>query len=243
MKIKGIMFDKDGTLIDMREFWYAACYETAIDILRICEVEENKENIDKMLFSCGFDKCKNILPGTPMQSGTNDDVIDSFVRQVLLLGGKCCSDLHDKCIKCFHQNISSKGNVVPTADLKLLFNILKEKGIKLCVATSDEFDITSYCLEKLEVKDMFDMIITADTVKQPKPNPESAYKFCEKFDIKPNEVIMVGDAENDMIFANNAGVHGILYDADCKSEITCAERVIDSLERLPEIVDLYEGQA
>ena len=53
-------------------------------------------------------------------------------------------------------------------------------------------------LTKLGVDKYFDLIVTGDDVENPKPSPEGILKFVNKFKLKPERVLMIGDSVSDV---------------------------------------------
>ena len=237
--IKGVIFDKDDTLIDLCKFWHMPCLKTAEYVLELCGINNGEKNIEKMMTACGFDICGKLIPGSPMQSGTNEDVINSFVNEAKALKGSLPIDIYNKAFDFFHESIFKFGKVKSVENVDMVLHRLKDKGLRLCVVTLDEYALTRYCLEQLNIYEFFDMIICADTVKNPKPAPDSAFMFCEKFGLEPDEILMVGDAQKDMIFAKRAGIHGVLYDPYDRFERSDSEFVINSMEDVLKITEQF----
>lgn len=91
--------------------------------------------------------------------------------------------------------------------IKKLLTSLKDKGFFLGIATSrteEELNELDYLLENI---DLFDVIITSDKVNHPKPNPESINIIIDKFSLKREETIYIGDSESDAIAAKDALVY------------------------------------
>lgn len=61
--------------------------------------------------------------------------------------------------------------------------------------------------ELLENIDLFDVVITSDKVNHPKPNPESINIIIDKFNLKREETIYIGDSESDAITPKNALIY------------------------------------
>ena len=91
--------------------------------------------------------------------------------------------------------------------VKQLLTDLKEKGFFLGIATSRTEEELKELEELLEYIDLIDIIITSDKVNHPKPNPESINTIIEKFSLKREETIYIGDSESDSIAAKNALVY------------------------------------
>lgn len=86
---------------------------------------------------------------------------------------------------------------------------LKDK-YKLAVATGNTLDmIKNKIIPKFRIPDVFTQIVTAhDDIPEgkSKPDPYMLQLILEKQGILPNEIIYVGDADNDVLMAQNAGV-------------------------------------
>ncbi len=65
------------------------------------------------------------------------------------------------------------------------------------------------------------LIITGDEVKEHKPSPEGIEIFLEKFNLKKENVIMVGDSPSDVKAAHAAGVKvaSVLWDSLAKDHV------------------------
>ena len=60
----------------------------------------------------------------------------------------------------------------------------------------------------------FDDFVTADNDFARKPDPESLLYLVNKYNLKVEESVMVGDRELDIAAGHNAGMSGILFDPD-----------------------------
>lgn len=88
-------------------------------------------------------------------------------------------------------------------------------------------------------------IVTCDDVKDTKPNPEGLLKVLKDLGVKPDEAIMVGDLDVDIIAGVKAGVapvgvaHGFGTPADLQA--AGAVRVVDSLNELVAAVEAHNS--
>ena len=88
---------------------------------------------------------------------------------------------------------------------------LKDKGYLLGVVTNKGYPLTIYSLELCHIKEFFDVIISADDVAIPKPDPTGVYDAMKALNIKnKGDVLYVGDNDIDFITADNAGVDALL---------------------------------
>ena len=95
-----------------------------------------------------------------------------------------------------------------------------------------------HCLRRLGIETYFDLILAADCVREPKPAPEMARRFCEACGISPEETAVVGDSGSDMRFAQNSGLTGILLREDPAGPLPEGTGyVISHLHQLPALLD------
>ena len=66
-------------------------------------------------------------------------------------------------------------------------------------------------LEMLEMKDLFDVLVTSNDVARTKPDPECVSIILKRFGVKPDEVLYVGDSDVDRETAARAGTRFAAY--------------------------------
>lgn len=94
-------------------------------------------------------------------------------------------------------------------DLKRLLTGLRSR-FKTAIATN-RTDTMDRVLDQFDLKRLFDLVVTAQDVKHPKPHPESLLKIIDYFKVKPEQVLYVGDSELDRQAAEGAGVPFIAF--------------------------------
>ena len=110
------------------------------------------------------------------------------------------------------------------------------KKIYIGVVTSDYWNMTNHCLTRLGIRQYVDQVYTADRVRK-KPYPDAAIYFADYCQLCLKEIVMVGDSENDMKFAYNAGIHGIYLDRANQGDMPVyAEAAITNLCELTNIL-------
>uniref|UniRef100_A0A7V2ZJ46 phosphoglycolate phosphatase n=1 Tax=Ignavibacterium album TaxID=591197 RepID=A0A7V2ZJ46_9BACT len=90
--------------------------------------------------------------------------------------------------------------------IKELLIDLKKCGVILGIFTGKGRTSSLITLNFLGIRELFDMIVTGDDVKNHKPSPEGIIKFLQTFNLNPDEVLMIGDAPSDIKAAREAGV-------------------------------------
>ena len=116
--------------------------------------------------------------------------------------------------------------------------VLRELKTKKAVVTSAPDLAAKRRLS--DFMDYFDTIVTQESTKNHKPDPEPLLLACEKLGIRPEEAVYIGDRLIDFETAKNAGMDfiGILSGGTSKEEFEKAEviKIIGSLSELLEIV-------
>lgn len=135
------------------------------------------------------------------------------------------------------------------ADVKLMnhtidvLKFLKEKDIKIGLITTSEKVVTEKILKECKIYEFFDVIITKDDIKNPKPNPEPIFKAIEILNSKfgknfINGCVMVGDHPNDILCAKNAKIRsvGIVNSHSYEELKNCGvDYIINDLEELKKL--------
>lgn len=88
-------------------------------------------------------------------------------------------------------------------------NILKQKGIKLCVVTNKPNVAARGMVEHIFGKDLFDYIIGCVDGVPVKPDPTTTLRAIKSVGCKPSETIFFGDSEVDMRTAKNADIEAV----------------------------------
>lgn len=95
--------------------------------------------------------------------------------------------------------------------IKSLLDYLLSSNKKLAIVTNkDAFAVSSIMKLHGIDRSMFDIIITCDDVSSFKPNPEGLLMCIKQLGVNKSDCLYVGDNDNDLLFAQNAGVEGFL---------------------------------
>jgi beta-phosphoglucomutase family hydrolase len=88
---------------------------------------------------------------------------------------------------------------------------LKEKHVKLAVASSSHRRLVQYVLRKLEITELFDSIISAEDVTHGKPDPEIFLMSAKRLNVSPAECLVIEDAKLGVEAAKEAGMKCLGY--------------------------------
>jgi len=87
---------------------------------------------------------------------------------------------------------------------------LKQRHIKIGIATNKARFGTDIILKALDVQNSFHIIMTRDEVEKPKPEPDMILYACKKLNVAPERTLMLGDTDNDILAAQAAGASSCL---------------------------------
>ena len=191
MKIKGIIFDIDGTLISTNELIFAS-------------------------FNYVTNKYLNKI-------FSNDEIIGMFGPTEDYILKKMMGDKYEIARKDYFDYYRNNHDIMTKKvdGMYELIKKIKEKNIFLSIYTGKGRTSTEITLEKLSIKNFFDLIISGDDVEIHKPSPEGITIFLEQFSLLPENVLMVGDAPADIYAARNANVKvaSVLWDSYAEKEV------------------------
>jgi phosphoglycolate phosphatase len=226
-RIRGILFDKDGTLIDFRSQWMPA-YRAAVDMLS----QGDRALADRLLRLGGYDPAADHLdPTSPLACGTNRQIVEVWAKG---LGVPMGEALFQRVQGVFHEVASA--NAHPVADLKALFGRLKARGLALGVATTDSTETARANIETFGVSGLVDFVAGADAGHGVKPAPGMLLAFCAAAGLSPHETAMVGDSLVDLMMGRNAGaglVVGVTSGVTPRARLEpLADLVLDSVAEI-----------
>ena len=237
MNTKGIIFDKDGTLLDFDAFWVKVSVAAIREFLN--EMGAKPVDVSEILTAFGIRDGRTDTNGV-LCKGTYEQM-GQIVYSILMKHGiSVPQDVVTCRVEAAYLQNAEAGEVRPTCpDLVEVLTGLKSKGLKLAIVTTDQPHITNQCLEKLGIGRLFDRVYTDDGQTPTKPNPHCAWDFCREFGLNREQVVMVGDTLTDMSFAKNAGIMGVGLAADDRAKaelLPYADTVISALSHLFEVL-------
>ena len=179
-KNKLAIFDLDGTLFDTKDVNYNA-YQNAIKMVEI------DVKIDYNDF-CNLYNGKNYRDFLPK-------IIPDITEEQM-------KNIHN-----FKKNIYTK-YLDKAKKNNLLFLMIQEikKSFYISIVTNASKKNVEDILEKFAVKDLFDLLITQEDVKIPKPSAEGFLKAMDYFNIPKKDTIIFEDSEIGIQAAIELGV-------------------------------------
>lgn len=229
--IKGILFDKDGTLVDFNATWLGIA-----DFMAMDAAEGDRWKADRLLSAAGFDFVnKRFRPDSIFASGTNMDVVELWFPRL--------SDEDQMlAVARFNEITSVQGSSMAVAlpGIVETLTVLHKRSYRLGVATNDSTSGAEKTMVTLGVAQLFDAAYGYDAVANPKPAPDTIYAFCDLTGLKAAQIAMVGDNRHDLEMARAGGCGlaiGVLSGTGTRESLSSiADIVLDSVADLPDFL-------
>lgn len=168
-KIKGIIFDMDGVLVDTErisfKFW--------------------EKSFEKYGYKYSMDTHLSLI-------GRNNNSIRNILGETFGTEfplDEICNYKSESMIKY----LLEEGTPLKIGVFELL-DYLRENNYKIAVATSTHKERAIQRLESVGIKEKFDDMVCGDEIEHYKPNPEIFLKAAEKLGLKPEECIVIEDS-------------------------------------------------
>lgn len=222
-RIKAIIFDLDGTLVDSVDYhaqaWVKAFEQYGYDF----SFEKLRQQIGKgSEFIIG-----ELLPEKEAAKLESD--IATYRKQY------------------YQDNLLER--VKPFAKVRELFEKIKADNLKIVLASSARTETIEHYKKLLKIEDLIDGATSTDDVAKSKPEPDIFKSALEKLgDIPTKEVIVVGDSPYDAIAANKIDLRtiGVLcggFSRETLSEAGCVaiyQNPADLLDNYPQFSNINE---
>ncbi|MBM4295108.1 MAG: HAD family hydrolase [Deltaproteobacteria bacterium] len=88
------------------------------------------------------------------------------------------------------------------------------------------------------LEDYFDLVVSAQDVSRPKPDPEAFGRILNHFRLQPEEAIYIGDSRVDEEFARRSGVRLVAY----RNPELSAAYYLDSFAQGPDLIKELRGR-
>ena len=197
MRVDGLLFDKDGTLLDFVATWNGWAADAILEF-----AGEDTDLANRLANAMDFDLANRcFLPNSILIAGTNRDAAEAVA-----------SVLDDPDVEALEEKLmqdAAKALPVEAVPLEPFLTEMAGKGLKLGVMTNDtEFAARAH-LKALEIEGLFDIILGFDSGFGAKPDPGPLLAFSDQLALAPERVAMVGDSTHDLVAGRAAGMQTI----------------------------------
>ena len=234
MAIRGILFDKDGTLLD-----YAATWMPANRAAAHAAARGDRGLAERLLRAGGYDCETDRMAGNSVLAAGNTIEIAALWREHAPDWDLArLTELLDEIFVEQGQTCA-----VPVPELAPVLGRLAGRGLKLGIATSDSLAGIEATLGAFGVLQHFDFLAGYDSGHGAKPEPGMVHAFCAACGLSASEVAVVGDNLHDLAMgrAANAGLAvGVLTGTGEREVLaTLADHVLDSIAGLEKLLGTY----
>ena len=214
-KIKAVIFDMDGVIIDSEPLWKIAI----INVMK-------QEGFDFTIAMCNRTK------------GMRMDEVSVFWKEELNANfspKKITKDVIHELINL----VKKQGKAI--AGLLDLLHYFKDQNLKIALASSSSMQIINTVLEKLEIREYFEVIHSAETEEYGKPHPQVFITTANMLNISPENCLVIEDSLHGVIAGKAAKMKVIAMPEIGEPKLnkfTIADEIVNSLV---DIINLFKN--
>ncbi|MDX2448618.1 MAG: HAD family hydrolase [Desulfobacterales bacterium] len=220
VQVDAVLFDLDGTILDSIGIYYQII---EIVLKRLDIPMPSKDKIRDAAKNGDFE-WDQMYPGkTPKEKALLFKEIRGIIDEI------------------YPTLFGSQAKLITNA--KEALETISQKGIKLGIVTStprENMKIKLYPLVDSGIKDLMEVIITADDAPRKKPAPDPLIESCKRLGILPKHAMYVGDSRTDIQAGKAAGMKtvGVLTGFDNRETLgrENPDAIIDSIADLKNIL-------
>ncbi|HJQ27053.1 MAG TPA: HAD family hydrolase [Blastocatellia bacterium] len=220
LKVRDLLFDLDGTLID--------------------SLGDLAATINLMLRDLGRPPVSREQVGAFIGHG-----IPTTVHRALVATHPNHEppdpELHQRAIATVHAHYADE--MLKTTQLfpHVVETLDHFRDKRLAVVTSKEVHFTHVMLDHFGIAKYFDAIVGGDTTPARKPDPRPVLEALRLLEGRADEAVMIGDSESDVLAGRNAGTWTIAvtfgYRTAEQLRLTEPDVIIDRFEQLQEVIE------
>ena len=154
-----------------------------------------------------FDSFNHITVKYLSKKYSDEEIIEFFGPTEEVILKQLCKENFEQARKDYYDYYKANHSIAQLYDgIRELIIDLKKENVLLSIFTGKGRTSSLITLEELGLIEFFNLIVTGDDVENHKPSPEGIIKFLKKFNLNPQNVLMIGDAPSDIFAANESGV-------------------------------------
>jgi phosphoglycolate phosphatase len=225
--IAGVIFDKDGTLFDFRSSWGRWCGAL------LGALSRDTGHLVQLARAIGFDPQTNqFAPDSPVIAGTPVEIAECLLPLM--------PQMTVQALEARINGLAAQAEMTPAVALRPLLQGLRDRGLRLGVATNDTEVPARAHMAQHGITDLFDMIMGCDSGYGAKPGPGMLLAFAAHTGIAMAACVMVGDSRHDLLAGRAAGMRTVavltgVAEADDLADL--ADVVLADISGLPGWLD------
>jgi len=205
-RIKAVIFDMDGVLIDAKDWHYRALNEGLAIFDAEISYEEHLAQFD------------GLPTRVKLQMLTDQGRLPRHVHG-MVNAVKQERTLREAASLCF-----------PRIEHLLLFSWIRGKGLKIGVATNSIRHTTTTMLGFAGLVDSLDVLVTNEDVEKAKPSPDIYLRVANLLSLRPNQILVVEDHEHGVRAATDAGCRVVQVSGVEDVNVSLIEGALKSIE-------------
>jgi len=207
-KIKAVLFDMDGVLIDARDWHFEALNEALIPFGFQISYEDHIARFNGLSTKS---KLKILSKEYGFPISLHDTVNTIKQDRTIRIAGKLC---------------------FPTVQHQILLSRLRQNKILVGVVTNSIRSSAEVLLGYAQLLGFLDTLVTNQDVKKQKPDPECYILACKNLGIRPSQALVIEDGNYGAQAATDAGCRVIRVDSP--NEVSLNLLLAD----MPELLDV-----
>jgi HAD superfamily hydrolase (TIGR01509 family) len=185
-KIKAIIFDMDGVLIEAKDWHYDAL------------------NRALGLFGHTISRYDHLVTYDGLPTVTKLDML-TLERGLPRSLHEFINELKQKyTLELVYQHCK------PRFYHEYALSQLKSQGYSIACGSNSVRESIEIMLEKSDLMKYMEVVVSAQEVSEPKPSPEMYQKIISNFSLKPEECLIIEDNENGIKAAKASGAHVLI---------------------------------
>jgi len=219
--LQAVLFDFDGVLVETS----AELFQGYREVFKKFRIDYQESEFNKNYGLKTKEHFEKVLLGHGIQSSSSQ--LDSMVLERDRIYRNTC-----------------RGNIKLLRGAIDLLNDLRQKGLKLGIASSTHRDNIDFLLPLLKIEKYFDYRIGGNEVKRGKPNPEGYLTLCNKLGIHPSVCAGIEDTDKGVQSLKQAGIKAIAVTLTNRQnyDFSSADLIVPTLQDLnyEKIRDLFK---
>lgn len=208
------IFDMDGVLIDSEPFWR----QTQIELLAQFGITITAEDCIRHTMGKRIDDISRIWINLFQLDTTPESLTQSILEKaahIIKLNGKAKEGVYT------------------------LIEFLQSKECRIALATSSSALIISTVIDKLGIRNVFELTLSADEVVNGKPSPDVYLEVCRRLEVSTENTLALEDSLTGVRAAVAADITTIAI-PECVSEaFNIADHIVEKIEDTIEITAKY----
>ena len=207
-RYRAVIFDMDGLLLDTETLWH----ESEVELFKRHGAEFTWD--DKMAVI-----------------GTSSDFTARYFADRLHVPRAQGPALVDEMVALMHERVLRQADARPGAR-ELVERLRAVPGVRLGLASNSPRFLVDDALSTAGLTDAFETIVTPADVEHAKPAPDIYLRACSDLGVEPSEALALEDSASGVAAAKAAGLTCIAVPQFAETDVSAADRIVDSLEEL-----------